>query len=116
MNIPDLWKGLANEAEESRTEMIPSCVLRDMAAPDGYKAQLCMKRMSVYHRAFEVKGRGVITNTTTGEVCYETGQWASERTAKQGLQRALSELFELAAYREAMRRGNRPTVDSGALA
>jgi hypothetical protein len=54
------WDQLAQEADICKFDQMPEVVIRDLPAPSGYRAQLCMKRIPIYHRAFEVKARGWI--------------------------------------------------------
>ena len=113
--ITKLWAQLAQEADEVQFDQMPSVVIRDLPCPPGYRAQLCLKRIPIYHRSFEVKGRGWIQNTKTGEVQYETGEWVIEKTASNRLQKAVAALSELHAYREAMATKTKPVSQSTSL-
>lgn len=113
--ITKLWAQLAQEADELQFEQMPAVVIRDLHAPPGYRAQLCLKRIPIYHRSFEVKGRGWIQNTKTMEVQYETGEWVIEKTASNRLQKALEQLSQLATYREAMESKTKPVSQSTSL-
>ena len=123
--VINLWIELAIEAEAAKSEMIPSCVVRDLPAPPGHLAQFCVKNMAFKYNLKEQKARGWIKNTVTGDVVYDTGLWRTEKAAHNGLKKALEELNELVAYREAMRGKNasvavveavnEPSVESGEL-
>ena len=114
-SVIKIWEQLAQEADECRFEQMPACVIQDLQAPPGYRAQICVRRQKVYHKAFEIKGRGWIQNTKTKEVSYESGQWMSESGAKTGLRKALEKLCELQAYREAMATKTKPVSQSTSL-
>lgn len=111
-----LWEQLAQEADICKFDQMPEVTVRDLPAPPGYRAQLCMKRIPIYHRAFEVKARGWIQNTKTKEVQFTTGEdWTLERTASKRLGEALEQLFQLQAYKEAMATKQKPVGDSAGL-
>ena len=113
--IIKLWEVLAQEADLCRDDPMPEVVIRDFHAPSGYRAQLVVKRMPIYHRAFEIKARGWIQNMTTKEVQYESGEWLLEKSANRRLQEALQALEQLSLYRKAMATKNAPVADSSAI-
>lgn len=106
--IRKIWEELRDEAHDCRMEHMPTTIIKTVPAPDGYVAEICLKRFQVYHRDFEVKGRACIRNSKTGEIQFETGQWVTEKGAIQGLQRAVTKFNELVAYRAAMATKNKP--------
>lgn len=79
-----IWEELRDEAYDCRMEHMPDTIVKTVPAPDGYVAEICLKRFQVYHRAFEVKGRACIRNSKTGEIQFETGQWVTEKGAAHG--------------------------------
>ena len=111
-----IWEQLAQEADICKFDQMPEVVIRDLPAPLGYRAQLCMKRIPIYHRAFEVKARGWIQNAKTKEVQFSTGEdWILEKTASKRLGEALEQLFQLQAYKEAMATKQKPVSQSTSL-
>ena len=111
-----IWEQLAQEADICKFDQMPEVTVRDLPAPNGYRAQLCMRRIPIYHRAFEVKARGWIQNTKTKEVQFTTGEdWILEKTANKRLGEALEQLFQLQAYREAMESKTKPVGQSTSL-
>lgn len=97
-----LWDELRMEAEASKTEMMPSVSIKEIHAPDGYEALLCMKRFQIYGKLHEVKSRAAVISKDTGEFQYETGQWIKEKSAQPKLTKVLNQLFELVEYRKQM--------------
>lgn len=107
-DVIKIWKELADEADVCKREPMPSCVIKDIPAGNGYRAQFCVRRVKVYHKAFEIKARAWIQNTTTGDVAYDSGVWMSESGANTRLGKALRELSELQTYRTAMAGKTKP--------
>lgn len=113
--IKALWDTLRAEADMEVESMMPLCVVKAMHAPPGYRAEICVKRFTIYHRLHEVKARALVWNETTGEVQYDTGQWVTEKGCETKLKKAIAELTQLVAYRTAMASKTKPVAEDTSL-
>lgn len=101
-DIKALWATLRAEADMEAESMMPLCAVKTVHAPDGYRAEICVKRFQIYHRLHEVKARAVIWNVASGAAQYDTGQWVVESNCMTKLKKALEQLQEIVDYKAAM--------------
>lgn len=101
-DLATLWSGLRTESVTENKHMLPNCVVKEIPAPTGYCAEICIKRFPIYHRLHETKARAVIWNTASGAAQYDTGQWVVESNCMTKLKKALEQLQEIVDYKAAM--------------
>lgn len=88
------WLAFREVAERQKAEFRPVVSMKSLPAPDGYSAEICIRKV-----ANATVARSVIINKATDQVQFDLGGWASPNVAEKKLIEALSALSEVVKRR-----------------
>jgi len=94
-----LYTDLALQQVEERK---PKVTMKDVPCPEGYRAQICVRKNPDPHTApyQEYLGRSIIVNEATAAVVFDYGKWAQPHYATKKLNNAIEQLTELEKFRK----------------
>ena len=88
------WLAYREIAERQKNEFRPEVSMKSLPAPDGYSAELCIRKV-----ANATVARSVIINKATDQVQFDLNGWASPSMAEKKLIDALVALSEVVKRR-----------------
>ena len=95
------WLAFREVAERQKNEYKPVVKMKSLPAPDGYSAEICIRKV-----ADTTVARSVIINKTTDQVQFDLGGWASPNVAEKKLIEALAALSDVVNRRKQAGKGN----------
>lgn len=95
------WLAYREMAERMKNEFRPEVSMKSLPAPDGYSAEICIRKVSNATVA-----RCIIINKTTDQVQFDLGGWASPNVAEKKLIEALAALSDVVKLRKQAGKGN----------